>query len=88
MSNEKEIAAIEKTLERAGLLSESYNKAAAKVLVKAGYRKADEIRKETIEEVFRELFCTIKEVGDFIITQSDIIEWAQGYGITIEEVNE
>ena len=41
MSNEKEIAAIEKLLARAGLLSEHYNKSVAKVLVEAGYRKAD-----------------------------------------------
>ena len=41
MSNEQEIAAIAKTLAKAGLLSESYNKAAARVLVKTGYRKAD-----------------------------------------------
>ena len=41
MDNEQEIAAIEKTLARAGLLSESYNKAAARALVKAGYCKAD-----------------------------------------------
>ncbi len=41
MSNEKEIAAIEKTLERAGLLGEYYNKSVARVLVEAGYRKAD-----------------------------------------------
>ncbi len=41
MSNEQEIAAIAKTLAKAGLLSESYNKAVAKVLVEAGYRKAD-----------------------------------------------
>ena len=41
MSNEQEIAAIEKLLARAGLLSEHYNKSVAKVLVEAGYRKAD-----------------------------------------------
>ena len=41
MSNEQEIAAIEKALAKAGLLSEHYNKSVAKVLVDAGYRKAD-----------------------------------------------
>ncbi len=41
MSNEQEIAAIAKTLAKAGLLSEHYNKSVAKVLVEAGYRKAD-----------------------------------------------
>lgn len=41
MSNEQEITAIEKTLAKAWLLNESYNKVVARVLVKAGYRKAD-----------------------------------------------
>ncbi len=41
MDKEKEIAAIEKALAKAGLLSESFNKAAARVLVKEGYCKAD-----------------------------------------------
>ncbi len=39
MSNEQEIAAIAKTLARAGLLSEHYNKSVATVLVEAGYCK-------------------------------------------------
>ena len=41
MEKEKEITAIAKTLAKAGLLSESYNKAVARVLVKAGYRKPE-----------------------------------------------
>ena len=42
---------IEKELYRAGLLSESYNKAVAKVLTEAGYRKADEAEKRTAKNI-------------------------------------
>lgn len=51
MLKEQEQAVIERILSRAGLLSEYYNKAVAKVLVEAGYRKADEVRKETAKEI-------------------------------------
>lgn len=56
MLKEQEQAVIERILSRAGLLSEYYNKAVAKVLVEVGYRKADEVRKETAKEILQALW--------------------------------
>lgn len=46
MNKEKEIVAIEKTLAKAGLLSEHYNKAVARVLVEASYHKFEDLEAE------------------------------------------
>ena len=51
MSNEQEIAAIEKALERAGLLGEYYNKSVARALVNAGYRKTVDVAKKILQDI-------------------------------------
>ena len=53
---------IEKELYRAGLLSESYNKAVANVLVEAGYRKEEDVSRETA-----------KEIADFVRNRSSMV---------------
>lgn len=87
MSNEQEIVAIEKTLARAGLLSEHYNKSVAKVLTEAGYRKADEVRKE----IFKELFSAVEyeplydnDEGGYIRLKG-IKELAKECGVEVDE---
>ena len=62
MDNEREVEQMVKTLYRAGVMSETYNKVVAKVLVEAGYRKAEDVQKETVMEVLDKLL-TISPIG-------------------------
>ena len=55
-------------------------KAIAKEIYNAGYRKADDVRKETLKEVFKEL-SSYKTIMNF-----DIVDLSKKYGIDLEEV--
>ena len=53
----------------------------ARILVeRCGYRKADDVRKETLKEVFKEL-SSYKTIMNF-----DIVDLSKKYGIELEKV--
>ena len=82
MDKEKEIAKITKALAKGGLLSESYNKSAARVLVEAGYRRMDEVSKETAKELLDKLLV-ISPLG-YEQLKAFVRVREQEYGIEVE----
>ena len=80
MDKEKEIAKITKALAKGGLLSESYNKSAARVLVEAGYRRTDEVSKETAKEILDNLYRYPHEYHE-----KRILELAKKFDVEVDE---
>lgn len=60
----------------------------AKVLVVAGYRKAEEVRKETAKRIYQRLYdlCTKDNpFGAYDLLKEDVLGWAKEDGVEIEE---
>lgn len=55
----------------------------SKHLVKEGYRKADEVRKETAKEILQGIYALCKERGQ--IQFDDVFYWAMKYGVGVDE---
>lgn len=87
MENKDKQKEIEQELYRGGLLNEHYNKAVAKVLTEAGYRKADEVRKEALKVAYQNLYDMCKH-GNFKNGKcgaQDVLIWAREEGIELDE---
>lgn len=57
----------------------------ARRLCNAGYRKADEVRKETAKEILQYFYdlCSKNPFGDYDLCDHDIKELAKKYGVEV-----
>lgn len=60
----------------------------SKYLIEAGYRKAEEVRKETEKHIYQKLYdlCTKDNpFGAYDLLKEDVLGWAKEDGVEIEE---
>ena len=88
LDREKELNQMLQTIYRAGVMSETYNKLVAKVLIDAGYRKANEVRKETAKEILQamnEKMNMLTGCGVPYHVKQFMEEIAKKYGVEVDE---
>lgn len=84
---------IEEMIKLIGNVKPFYVETIAKALYNAGYRKADEVRKETAREILQTLYDKCYEIDNeyddigigHIVADDDILCLAKHYGVEVEE---
>ena len=51
----------------------------------AGYRKADEVRKETAKEILQDLYDGVINATYVIMTRNSVKRFAEKYGVEVDE---